>query len=93
MSGGSGPEDCRPGLPPEDESNASRLRRDADAAAVEDLGAELGRGGVQVGGAVVDGLGAHAMPGTSGAGSPPAALAENPLDCNEYPAPRSRQRT
>ena len=37
MSGGSGAEDCRAGLPPEDESNASRLRRDADAAAVEDL--------------------------------------------------------
>ena len=37
MSGGSGAEDCRAGLPPEDESNASRLRRDADAVAVEDL--------------------------------------------------------
>ena len=28
MSGGSGAEDCHAGLPPEDESNASRLRRD-----------------------------------------------------------------
>ena len=48
MSGGSEAEDCRAGLPPEDESNASRFCRDAESAAMAAPGAELGRGGVQL---------------------------------------------
>ena len=53
MSVGSGAEDCRAGMPPEDESNASRFHRDAEAAAVAATGAELGRGGVQLSSAAI----------------------------------------
>ena len=75
MSGGSEAEDCRAGLPPEDESNASRFCRDAESAAMAAPGAELGRSSVQLEGVAVDGHGARAMLGTSGGGSRPAALA------------------
>ena len=83
MSSGSGAEDCCAGRPPGDESNTSRFCRDAEAAAVAAPGAELGRGGVQLGGAAVDGLDVGAMLGTSGEGSSPVALAKKPLDCNK----------
>ena len=70
-----------------EDSSASRPLRDedAEAAAVADPGAELAQGGVQLGSAAVDGLRARSMLQTSGSGSTPAALAENPLDCKEYP--------
>ena len=61
MSSGSGVEDYHARRPPGDKSNAYRFRRDAEAAGVAAPGAELGRGGVQLGGAAVDGLGARAM--------------------------------
>ena len=48
MSVGSGAEDCRAGMPPEDESNASRFCRDIESAAVAVPGTELGRGCVQL---------------------------------------------
>ena len=48
MSGGSEMEDCCAGLPPEDESNASRFCRDIESAAVAVPGTELGRGCVQL---------------------------------------------
>ena len=86
MSSGSGAEDSRAVRASGDESNTSRFCRDAEAAAVAAPGAELGRGGVQLMGAAVDGLGARALLGTSGGGSPPAAFADNPLDCNESTA-------
>ena len=86
MSSGSGAEDCRAGLPPEDESNASRFCRDAESAAVVAApGAELGRGDMQISSAAADGFGARAILQTSAAGSTPAPLAENPQECNEYP--------
>ena len=85
MSSGSGAEDCRAGLPPEDESNASRFCRDAESAAMAAPGAELGRGGVQVSSATVDGFGTCAILQTSTGRSTSAALAENPLDRNKYP--------
>ena len=56
MTGGSGADDYRAGLPPEDKSNASRFCRDAESAMVAASGAELGRGGVQLSSAAVDGF-------------------------------------
>ena len=61
MSSGSGADDCCARRPTGDESNATIVCMDAEAAAVAAPGAELGRGGVQLGGAAVDGLGARAM--------------------------------
>ena len=78
MSSASGAEDSSAERPPRDE--------DAEAAAVSAPGAELDRGGLQLGSAAVDDLRARAMLRTSGGGSTSAASAENPLHCNKYPA-------
>ena len=77
MSSASGAEDDSAGRPPRD--------KDVEAAAVAAPGAALGRGCVQLGSALVDGLRARAMLWTSGEGSTLEA-SENPLHCNEYPA-------